>query len=171
MTDPSKESVYARAVKAVTVETDSELETHAGGGVDWRYTAGVSASASADALAWARASFEGAPLPMRIFLVGGWTLLLLDGRPRSDASHVLGWPIARATPETTVLQRRSRLGMHATLVFTARDEMVTFASAMAYTNRLGRIVWAGVAPIHRWAVRLVLTHAANVIAAVPAREG
>lgn len=148
-------------MKAVAVEPDPDLETYAGGSVDWRYAAQVAAPASVDALAWARANFEGAPRPMRIFLVVGWMLLLLDGPPRSDDRHVLGWPITHASLTTVVLRRRSRLGVQATLVFTARDKTVTFASAMTYTSRFGRMIWAAVAPTHRWAVGYVLTHAAK----------
>lgn len=116
--------------------------------------------ASADALAWARRIFEDARLPMRVFLVVGWTALLLEGRPASDEAHVLGWPLTQATPRMAVLQRRSRLGIRATLLFVVEPDTVTFSSAMVFTNRLGRVVWAIVAPVHRWAVRVVLSHAA-----------
>ncbi|WP_375476600.1 hypothetical protein [uncultured Jatrophihabitans sp.] len=119
---------------------------------------------SADALVWARATFEGSPFSMRVFLVIGWTALILEGGPRSDATHILGWPIAQATPEMTALQRRSRLGIHATLLFATQPDAVTFSSAMVFTHRPGRVVWAVVAPIHRWAVRIALSHASTVVA-------
>jgi hypothetical protein len=70
-------------------------------------------------------------------------------------------PITQASLTTIVLRRGSRLGVQATLVFTARDKTVTFASAMTYTSRFERMIWAAVAPTHRWAVRYVLTHAAK----------
>lgn len=148
----------------MTVAPEPELEVHAGGAVDWRYAARVEVppAASTDALTWARASFEGAPRAMRSFLVVGWLLLLLDGSPRSDASHVLGWLVTHNSPGVAVLRRSTPLGIRATLVFTAGDHTATFASAMIYTNRLGRVLWAAVAPVHRWAVRYLLTHAARI---------
>ncbi len=96
---------------------------------------------------------------MRLFLTTGWRLLLLEGKPRSDAAHVLGWPIVSSSPDRVVLQRHSRLGIDATLVFSVAPDTATFASGMAFRNPLARIVWAGVAPTHRWAVRSVLGHA------------
>ena len=150
-------------MQAVSSEPDPRLSAVAGGPVEWRYAARVPASAPVDALAGARATFEGAPLAMRLFLVAGWALLLLSGGPRSDAKHVLGWPIAQSTPEMAVLQRTSRLGIQATLLFVTGPEGITFSSGMVFTSRLGRTVWVVVAPIHRWAVRLALSHAASVV--------
>jgi hypothetical protein len=128
--------------------------------LDWQDAAVVTTASPSDAEGWARASFEGAPLVMRIFLTIGWRLLLLEGAARSDATHVLGWPIASTSFDTAVLQRRSRLGIIATLVFSATSDTATFASGMRFDHRFARIMWAGVAPIHRWAVRVALGHAA-----------
>ena len=150
-------------MRAVSVQPDPRLAELAGGVVAWRYGAQVPASAPADAIDWARAAFEGAPLPMRLFLVVGWKALMLERGLRSDATLVLGWPVAQTTPEMAVLQRSSRLGIEATLLFATRPEGATFSSAIVYTNRLGRMVWAVIAPIHRWAVRVVLSHASTVI--------
>jgi hypothetical protein len=119
----------------------------------------VTTSSAADAEGWARACFEGAPLLLRLFLTIGWRLLLLEGSARSDETHVLGWPIASRSPDTAVLQRRSHLGITATLVFSAQSGTATFASGMRFDNQFARVVWAGVAPIHRWAVRFALGHA------------
>ena len=138
---------------ARSVEPDPRLARFAGSDVDWRYAAQKQVRGSASAVAWSRATFQGASSLMRIFLIAGWTALLLEGRARSDAEHVLGWPIAQEAPDTVVLQRRSRLGIHATLVFTTGPDTVTFSSAMVYASALGRIVWAVVAPLHRWGRR------------------
>lgn len=123
------------------------------------YAARVVTPAAVEALTWARATFERAPFTMRAFLIAGWVVLLLEGPARSDTTHVLGWPVTHTTPTTTVLTRRSRLGIQATLLFTADPQAVTFSSGMAYRNGLGRTVWAVVAPVHRWAVRSALTQA------------
>lgn len=151
-------------MRAVTVDPDARLADLAGGPVGWRHAARVERPPTADALTWARTSFEGAPSSLRALLVVGWRTLLLVGGPRSDATHVLGWPIVRTTPGAAVLQRRSRLGIHATLLFATEPDAVTFSSAMVFTGRPGRMVWAVVAPVHRWVVRLVLGHASTVIA-------
>jgi hypothetical protein len=147
-------------VRARTTAPGSELAAASGGPLDWQHATAVTTASAPDAEGWARACFEGAPLVMRLFLTIGWRLLLLEGSARSDATHVLGWPIASTSPETAVLQRRSRLGIIATLVFSARSDTATFASGMRFDHRFARIVWAAVAPIHRWAVRFALGHAA-----------
>jgi hypothetical protein len=155
---------YSLVVRAAAVEPDPRLSAFAGGAVGWRCAAQVPGPLSADAIAWARATFEGAPLPMRAFLVAGWTALMLEGRPRSDATHILGWPIVQSAPQSAVLQRQSKFGIKATLLFATEPSAVTFSSAMVLTSRLGRMVWTVVAPVHRWTVRVVLSHAAAVIA-------
>jgi hypothetical protein len=121
----------------------------------------VTTSSASEAEGWARACFEGAPLPLRLFLTIGWRLLLLEGGARSDGTHVLGWPIVSTSPDMVVLQRHSHLGIIATLVFTAQSGTATFASGMRFENRFARIVWSGVAPIHRWAVKFALGHASS----------
>lgn len=77
---------------------------------------------------------------------------------------MLGWPIVHESSEAVVLQRRSRYGINATFVFAARDEACIFSSAMTYTSRFGRAVWFIATPVHRWAVRFVVPHAAKRVA-------
>lgn len=149
-------------MRARTVAPDPALEAVSGRRVDWCDAAGVRVSTRAGSSVWARACFDGASVPMRYFLVVGWAVRLLEGSPRSDAQHIVGWPIVAQSPHT-VLQRRSRLGILTTLIFTSDGDMVTFSSAMTFSTPVARIVWAGVAPIHRWAVRSVLTHAAKTV--------
>jgi hypothetical protein len=127
--------------------------------VDWQDAARVSLTGTPDAETAARTCFDGAPFLLRLFLTTGWRLLLLEGGPRSDAAHVLGWPLVSCTPDMAVLRRRSRLGITATLVFTSVEETLTFASAMSFDHRFARVVWAAVAPLHRLVVRIVLGQA------------
>ena len=148
-------------MRAKTIAAGPELATAAGRPLHWEHAAFVRTASAADAESWARACFQGAPLPLRLFLTIGWRLLLLEGGPTSDATHVLGWPILSATTERVVLQRRSHLGIVATLVFSTDRSTATFASGMTFGNRFARIVWAGVAPTHRWAVRVALSHASS----------
>ena len=147
-------------MRARTVTAGPELAAASGGRPEWQHAASVPADGAADPENWARACFERAPWAMRIFLTVGWRLLLLEGKPRSDADHVLGWPLVNTSRQTAVLQRRSHLGITATLVFSVGTGATTFSSGMRFGNRFARILWAGVAPTHRWAVRTVLGHAA-----------
>ena len=144
------------------MKADPRLSTLMGATVDWQYAAQVSSSVSLDALAWARAAFQGAPRPTRAFLIIGWWMLILNGPPKSDVTHVLGWPVTQTTPQMAVLQRHSRWGIDATLLFATQQDLVTFSSAMVFTSSSGRIIWAAVAPIHRRVVRSVLGHALHV---------
>jgi hypothetical protein len=148
-------------VRARTTTPDPALAVAAGGPLDWQHAAVVTTSSASEAEGWARACFEGAPLPLRLFLTIGWRLLLLEGGARSDATHVLGWPIVSTSPEELVLQRRSHLGIIATLVFSTQSGTATFASGMKLENRIARIVWSVVAPTHRWAVKFALGHASS----------
>jgi hypothetical protein len=147
-------------MRARTIAAGPELAVAAGGPPDWQHAAAIDTGVAADPERWARSCFEGAPLAMRHFLTIGWRLLLLQGSPRSDATHVLGWPLVASSPATAVLQRRSNLGIMATLVFSVETDRAIFASGMRFENRAARILWAVVAPTHRWAVRTVLGHAA-----------
>jgi hypothetical protein len=146
-------------MRARTTTPGPELVAACGDRPDWQHAASVTTDAVAGPEAWARACFEGAPLPMRLFLTVGWRLLLLEGGPRSDETHVLGWPLVASSPEVAVLQRRARLGIAATLVFSVHASRVSFSSGMSFGNRFARLLWAVVAPTHRWAVRAVLGHA------------
>jgi hypothetical protein len=148
-------------MRARTVTAGPELAAAAGAPPQWQHAASVTTEVAAEPERWARGGFEQAPLVMRVFLTVGWRLLLLEGSPRSDAGHVLGWPLVSTSHQTAVLQRRSRLGILATLVFSVEPGAATFASGMRFGNRFARILWAGVAPTHRWAVRVVLGHAAD----------
>ncbi|WP_147397421.1 hypothetical protein [Amycolatopsis panacis] len=56
---------------------------------------------------WARAVWEDAPLPMRMFLRAGWRCLGLRS-PRAP-DRVLGWTIAESTPDSVVLEIPSRI--------------------------------------------------------------
>ena len=146
-------------MKAVTWSPDPALRAESPG-VTWVDAARVDLGRSLDSLQLARACFEGAARPMRLFLTWGWVLLLLQGPARSDDRHVLGWPVVRPEP-VTVLRRRSRWGMDATLVFCAADGVGSFSSGMAFSGRTGRFLWMAVGPLHRWAVRSVLTRVAQ----------
>jgi hypothetical protein len=108
---------------------------------------------------WARAILEGAPIAIRQPLQAGWRSLGLQlGSSRSDG-FVLGWEVRRSTPEVALLGARSRLGLHAELLFKRRKQTLLYATFVQQENLLGRAVWAGVDLVHRPVVRHVLLSA------------
>lgn len=51
---------------------------------------------------WARAALEGAPQPLRLFIVFGWRVVLgFRLGPQASADHILGW---RVVPPVTSAQ-------------------------------------------------------------------
>ncbi len=108
---------------------------------------------------WARAMLEDAPMVIRSALRSGWFALGLElGSPRSDR-FVLGWEVRRSTPDFALLGVSSRLGLRAELLFKRQEHALLFATFVQQENRVGRAVWAGVAPVHRPVVRYLLERA------------
>lgn len=110
---------------------------------------------------WARAAFEGAPPPVRLFLLFGWRAVLgLRLGPRPSAEHVLGWRITNSGSETIHLTSRSPL-MAAQLVMRVEGPGVTLSTHVSFEGRGGRPVWALVGPIHRRLIPYLLGRAAR----------
>jgi hypothetical protein len=110
---------------------------------------------------WARAVFEDAPRLVRSFIVFGWIAALrLKLAPRRSPTYVLGWSILSASPDVIVLGVESPL-LRAQLVVQVESASVVHATFVAFHNRLGRILWASAAPIHRLAIPYLLNHAAK----------
>jgi hypothetical protein len=109
---------------------------------------------------WARAVFEGAPRPLRWFIVTGWIVGLgLRLGPRSSPSHVLGWKILWSTPTTIVLGVES-FALSAHLVVQVEDSRVVHATFVRYERPPARVLWTFAAPIHRRVVPYLLGRAA-----------
>ena len=109
---------------------------------------------------WARGVFEGAPRPLRWFIVTGWIVGLgLRLGPRPSASHVLGWKILSSTPTTIALGVDSFV-LSAHLVVHVQDRRVVHATFVRYERRPARILWTAAAPIHRRVVPYLLRRAA-----------
>ena len=109
---------------------------------------------------WARAAWEGAPAPLRWFMVAGWRLVLgLRLGPQRSADHILGWHIIDRRPDETVCQLRSGfLDAHNT--FRLVDERLVWSTFVTYERPIGRAIWPPVSLLHRPLVRYALRRAA-----------
>lgn len=111
---------------------------------------------------WARATFEGAPGPVRTILRLGWRWGLgLRLGPFPAAGHVLGWPVLDSGPDRIVLAVRSAVLGPCRLVFDVDAGRLLLTTAIRYEHRVSRPVWTVVAPVHRTITRLLVTHAAR----------
>lgn len=109
---------------------------------------------------WARAVFEGAPPPVRWFLVVGFRYGLgLRLGPRSSREHVLGWAIIDTESNSLTLESRSWL-LTSRLVFQTESSRVTQSTFVRYDERIAAIVWPPVSILHRQIVPRLLRHAA-----------
>ncbi|MBU3864365.1 DUF2867 domain-containing protein [Streptomyces sp. 4503] len=110
---------------------------------------------------WARAVFEGAPAPLRRFLVLGWTLGLgLRLGPRTSPRHVLGWAVSDAADHSLTLTARSPLVLTHNVV-AIEDARVLWATFVRFDRPVGRPLWALAAPVHHRTVPRLLGRAAR----------
>jgi hypothetical protein len=113
---------------------------------------------------WARAVFEGAPRPVRWFLVAGFRFGLgLRFGPRPSPEHVLGWAIVDRRPDSITLQAQSWF-LTSRLVFQADGSHLTQSTFVRYDRPIAAVIWAPVSIIHRQVVPRILRHAAAPIA-------
>ncbi|MFE7120234.1 hypothetical protein ACFU99_32905 [Streptomyces sp. NPDC057654] len=109
---------------------------------------------------WARSVFEGAPGPMRWFLVTGWrSVLRLRLGPRPAPTHVLGWRIVTMSTDVIVLEQTSAL-MTARLVLRSEGVRVVLTTFVRYEHGAARVLWPFAALTHRRAVPYLLRRAA-----------
>jgi Protein of unknown function (DUF2867) len=107
-----------------------------------------------------REVLEGAPLAVRTQLLSGWSSIGLKVSDRSDRS-VLGWEVRRTAPDHVLLGADSRIGMPGELLLKKEGDALLFATFVAQRNRLARVVWAVVEPVHVRVVRDILGHASE----------
>ena len=108
---------------------------------------------------WARAVLEGAPLRMRVQLVGGWLALGLKlGTPWSKR-NVLGWPVVHRTPDAVLLGAGSRFGLAGQLLFMRDGDELLFSTLVQLDNTVARTVWRRIDVQHRLVVRWLLSAA------------
>lgn len=108
---------------------------------------------------WARAVWEGAPSPMRWFMLAGWRLVLrLRLGALGSPDHVLGWPIVERGADETVCRAGSGF-LDACNSFRRLDGKVVWSTFVSYDRPLARLIWPPVSVIHRLIVRASLRRA------------
>ncbi|MGO3328201.1 DUF2867 domain-containing protein [Gordonia sp. (in: high G+C Gram-positive bacteria)] len=111
--------------------------------------------------AWIREIFEGAPRPLRWFLLAGWFIALgFRPGPAGSSQHVLGWPISESTPEVVVLEQHSGLiGAHLTLH--VDQSQILWTTRVDFAHVAARPIWAVVGILHRRIVPYLLERAVD----------
>lgn len=111
---------------------------------------------------WARAAWEGAPTPLRWFMLAGWRFVLgLRLGPRPSPDHILGWQIVDRDADRTVCQLRSGL-LSALNTFRVSEGRFIWSTFVIYDRPLARIIWPPTSVIHRILVRIALRRAASL---------
>lgn len=159
----------ARVADHVSPTTPTTSSAQAGRDADFACAYGV-AVASDDprsAEQWARAAWEGAPAPLRWFMVAGWRFVLrLRPGPRQSPDHILGWQIVERRADETVCQLSSGfLGAYNT--FRQVDGQLVWSTFVTYRQPIARIIWPPASLLHRPLVRLALRRAARQYPAHP----
>jgi hypothetical protein len=108
---------------------------------------------------WLRGIMEGAPPPMRWFILAGWIgALRLRLGPRPSPDHVIGWKILSATrTEVVIGVEGATLSAHQ--VVQVNDGEVIHATIVRYDRRFARVLWAVAAPIHVRTIPYLMEHA------------
>ena len=110
---------------------------------------------------WARATFEGAPAPVRLLLGSAWRYGLgLRLGARASPDHVLGWLISSSGPDSITLEARSRF-MVAQNIVAVSESTVVLVTLVQFTGRAGRALWAVATPVHIKVIPFLLQRAWN----------
>ncbi|HEX5265366.1 MAG TPA: DUF2867 domain-containing protein [Acidimicrobiales bacterium] len=108
---------------------------------------------------WAREAWEGAPAPMRWFMVLGWRFVLgLRLGPRGSMDHILGWRIVASRPDATACELRSRF-LQAYNTFVKDSGRLVWSTLVFYERLSARLIWPPVSLLHRPLVRMALRRA------------
>jgi hypothetical protein len=113
---------------------------------------------------WLRNMFEGAPAPLRWFLLVGWTAITCRLRARRSSSVILGWSIEAASQDRAVIAVQAWIGFTSRLVLTLDGNAVTVASSVTYTRptrAAARAMWAMTIPLHERILPYLLRQAAQ----------
>lgn len=110
---------------------------------------------------WARAAWEGAPTPLRWFMLTGWRFVLgLRLGPRHSPDHILGWRIISSDPgETACFLHSGFLSAHNT--FRKANGTLVWSTFVTYERPPARLIWPPVSLLHRLLVRIALRQAAS----------
>jgi hypothetical protein len=125
------------------------------------YQVGIAPDDNRSSEQWARAVWEGAPAPLRWFMLAGWRLVLgLRLGPRHSPDHILGWRIVGRGPGETVCQLHSGF-LTAQNVFRKVDGTFVWSTFVTFKRPMARIIWPPVSLLHRLLARIALHRAAN----------
>jgi len=106
--------------------------------------------------AWMRSALEGAPAAARAFVRFGWRAVLgFRLGPAHSPAHILGWPIAHATPGEIVLRQRSAL-LTAQLTLRVTGTRLEWTTHVRYDHRAARAIWSVARLVHVLVVPYVL---------------
>ncbi len=118
----------------------------------------------------ARAVFEGAPRPVRGFLLAGFRfglgLRLAHGR---SAEHVFGWRIVDAGPLSITLQASSWL-LTSRLLLRIEGSRVSQSTLVCFEKPIAALIWPPVAVLHRQIVPRLLRRAVAGFRACDTRD-
>jgi hypothetical protein len=149
-----------RRVRPTAVTTDVAGSSRAADFV-CAYEVDIAPGDGRSAEQWAREAWEGAPFPLRWFMLAGWRVVLgLRLGPRSSPDHILGWRITRRSPDETVCQLQSAF-LSASNIFRRVDGRLVWSTHVTYDRPFARVIWPPVSLLHRPLVRLALRRAAR----------
>jgi hypothetical protein len=110
---------------------------------------------------WAREAWEGAPGPLRWFMVAGWRWVLgLRLGPRPSPDHILGWTITRRSRDETVCQLGSPF-LRASNIFRRVDGTLVWSTHVTYDRAMAKVIWPLASVLHRPLVRIALRRASR----------
>ena len=107
---------------------------------------------------WARAAWEEAPLPVRLFLRVGWYCLGL--RAQSGPERILGWTVAESAPDRIVLEIPSRI-MTTRNVVQLDQSRVRWTTNVDFIRPPARLLWSVAVPFHHRIIPAQLSRAAR----------
>ncbi|KAA9149193.1 hypothetical protein FPZ12_043770 [Amycolatopsis acidicola] len=97
---------------------------------------------------WARAVFEGAPAPVRVFLRAAWRCGLgVHLGPFPSAEFVLGNEIVRTGDGSVTLEMRGPL-LAAQNVVAVAGSTLEWATFLDFRGVAGRVLWSLAEPVH-----------------------
>jgi Protein of unknown function (DUF2867) len=97
---------------------------------------------------WLRVIQEGAPAPLRYFIVTGWVVALgLRLELRSPSDHILGWRILHTSPSEVVVGVQGR-ALSARQVVQVDHATAVHTTVVHYNLGAARVLWAVAEPIH-----------------------
>ncbi|WP_409463737.1 hypothetical protein [Amycolatopsis sp. GA6-003] len=110
---------------------------------------------------WARAVWEQAPRPVRVFLRFAWRVGLgLRLGPRDSPTQVLGWTLVSSTGQAAVLEARSWL-LTARNVVELRGTRVRWTTFVRFDRRPAAALWSLAVPLHHALMSRLLRRAAQ----------